>query len=61
MWLDHHSPQVPVTEGTITLTMVDTGSDKTIWQGWATDVLNSRQMTRNEVRTTVRSILKKLK
>jgi hypothetical protein len=53
--------QVPVTEGTITLTMVDAESDKTIWQGWATDVLSSRQMTSNEVKTTVKSILKKLK
>lgn len=53
--------QVPVTEGTITLTMIDAASDKTIWQGWATDLVSSRQMTNKEVNNTVKAILKKLK
>lgn len=53
--------QVPVTEGTITLTMVDADSEKTIWQGWATDLVSNRQMSSKEVNSTVKSILKKLK
>ncbi len=53
--------QVPINEGTVTITMVDAASDKTIWQGWATNVVNSKHLTSKEVNSTVKSILRKLK
>ena len=48
-----------VTEGTITLTVVDVKSNKTIWQGWSTDEVNSRNLTAQEVERSIRTILKK--
>jgi len=60
-YLGTESYQVPVTEGTITITLVEAKTDRTIWQGWATDVVNSRHLTDKEINTTVRTILKKLR
>lgn len=49
----------PVKEGTVTITMIDANTDKTIWQGWTTDEVNSRNLTSKEIQTAVRSIFKK--
>jgi hypothetical protein len=48
-----------VREGTLTITMVDSKSDKTIWQGWTTDDVNSRNLTRKEIQSSVNSIFRK--
>ena len=48
-----------VNEGTVTITMIDAKTDKTIWQGWTTDVVNSRYMTAKEIESSVNKILKK--
>lgn len=50
-----------VTEGTITITVIDAKTSKTVWQGWSTDEVNSRNMTAREVDHSVKSILKKLR
>ncbi|MGE9310302.1 DUF4136 domain-containing protein [Niabella sp. CJ426] len=50
---------VPTREGTISITMVDAQSDKTILQGWATDELNDRRITSREVDRIVNAIFKK--
>jgi hypothetical protein len=55
------SYQVPVTESTLTITMVDAKNEKTIWQGWTTDVVDSRHMTSREVKNSVKAIIKKLR
>lgn len=49
----------PVKEGTITITMTDARTDKTVWQGWTTDVVDSRHLTAREVDASVRAIFKK--
>ncbi len=49
----------PVKEGTVTVTMIDPKTDKTIWQGWATDQINSSQMTGKEIQKNVKTIFKK--
>ncbi|HEX7692515.1 MAG TPA: DUF4136 domain-containing protein [Sediminibacterium sp.] len=49
-----------VREGTLTLTMMDANTDKTIWQGWTTTEMNSRNLTDREIAGTVKKILKKL-
>jgi Domain of unknown function (DUF4136) len=46
-------------EGTLTLTMLDADSDKTIWQGWTTDEVNSRNVTKKEIESSVKSIFRK--
>lgn len=54
---DHYN--IPTREGTITITMVDARTDKTVLQGWATDEINSRKMSNSEVDRIVRAIFKK--
>jgi hypothetical protein len=51
--------QRAVREGTVTITMVDARRDKTIWQGWTTDEVKSRNLTSKEIQYAVRSIFKK--
>lgn len=46
-------------EGTITLSLVDVRQDKTVWQGWSTSEVNSRNLTRKEIESGVRSIFRK--
>ena len=50
---------VQVQQGTLTVTMVDARTDKTIWQGWTTDEVNSRNVTKKEIQSSVKSIFKK--
>lgn len=49
----------PIREGTVTITMIDARTDKTIWQGWTTEEVNSRNLTTKEIQYAVRSIFKK--
>ncbi len=48
-----------IKEGTITVTMIDAKSGKTVWQGWATEEVNNRNLTSKEIDATVKSIFKK--
>jgi Domain of unknown function (DUF4136) len=49
----------PIREGTVTISMIDTNTDKTVWQGWTTDEVNSRNLTTKEIQNSVKSIFKK--
>lgn len=46
-------------EGTLTITMIDAGTDKVIWQGWSTNEVNNKNLTRKEIESAVRSIFRK--
>lgn len=48
-----------IKEGTITVNMIDAGSGKTIWQGWATDEVSNRNISSKEIDAAVRSIFRK--
>jgi hypothetical protein len=48
-----------IREGTVTISMIDTKTDKTVWQGWTTDEVNSRNLTSKEIQNSVRSIFRK--
>ena len=48
-----------VKEGTVTISMIDSRTDKTVWQGWTTDEVNSRNLTSKEIESSVRAIFKK--
>jgi hypothetical protein len=50
---------VPSKEGTITISMIDAKTDKTVWQGWATDEVNSKNLTNKEIQNSVRAIFRK--
>lgn len=58
-FLGYDSYSLPVKEGTVTITIIDPKTDKTIWQGWATDEINSSNITAKEVQRNVKSIFKK--
>jgi len=48
-----------VREGTITITLIDNKTDKTVWQGWTTSELNNNRITSNEIDRNVRTIFRK--
>jgi Domain of unknown function (DUF4136) len=48
-----------VREGTLTINMTDTRSDKTVWQGWTTSPVNSHNLTSKEIRNSVKNIFRK--
>ncbi|HEV7783296.1 MAG TPA: DUF4136 domain-containing protein [Chitinophagaceae bacterium] len=48
-----------IREGTVTISMIDTKTDKTVWQGWTTDEVNSRNLTNKEIQASVKSIFRK--
>jgi transcriptional regulator with AAA-type ATPase domain len=58
-FLGYDREQRDVREGTVTVRMIDAKSDKTIWQGWATRDVDSRNLTSKEVQSAVRSIFRK--
>ncbi len=58
-FLGYDRDQRSVREGTVTSTMIDADSDKTVWQGWTTDEVNSRNLSTKEIQQAVRSIFKK--
>ena len=51
--------EMPAREGTVTISMIDARTNKTVWQGWTTDEVNSRNLTNKEIQNAVRSIFRK--
>jgi len=58
-FLGYQYYQVPVKEGTVTVTMMDANSDKIVWQGWTTENLNYSRITDDEISRSVRHIFRK--
>ena len=58
-FLGYDNYQTPIREGTLTVTMIDAKTDKTVWQGWTTTEVLSGRMTSKEVDAGVRSIFRK--
>jgi hypothetical protein len=58
-FLGYDNDQRSVREGTITVSIIDAKTDKTIWQGWTTDEVNSRNLTSKEIQNSVKSIFRK--
>jgi hypothetical protein len=50
---------VPVKEGTVTITMTDADSDKAVWQAWTTDQMDNNKLTGEEINRSVKNIFKK--
>ena len=67
-WLPIHYPsqflgydrdQQSVREGTVTISVIDAKTEKTVWQGWTTEQVGSRNMTSKEIQNSVRAIFRK--
>lgn len=58
-FMGYNRYDVPTKEGTITITMIDSRTNKTVWQGWSTDEVNSKNLTNKEIQNAVHSIFRK--
>lgn len=58
-FLGYDNNQKSVREGTVTVSIIDAKTDKTIWQGWTTDEVNSKNLTSKEIQNSVKSIFRK--
>jgi hypothetical protein len=58
-FIGYERDQRMVREGTVTITMIDTKTDKAVWQGWTTDHVSGRNLTKKEIESSVKSIFKK--
>ena len=58
-FLGYESYEKVIREGTITVTMIDAKTDKTVWQGWTTGEVNNRNLTNKEIQKAVANIFKK--
>jgi hypothetical protein len=58
-FLGYDNDQRSVREGTLTVSIIDAKTDKTIWQGWTTDEVSSRNLTSKEIQNSVKSIFRK--
>jgi hypothetical protein len=50
---------VPAREGTVTITILDPQTDKTVWQAWTTETMDNMKLTSDELTKAVRKIFKK--
>ncbi len=58
-FLGYESYEKIIKEGTVTVTMIDARTDKTVWQGWTTGEVHSKNLTNKEIQKAVASIFKK--
>ena len=58
-FLGYDNDQYEIREGTVTITMVDAKTNKTVWQGWTTDEVNSKNLTSKEIENSVKNIFRK--
>ncbi len=59
-FLGYNNYEVPVKEGTISITLTDANTDKLVWQGWTTEDLNYTSITTEEIAASVQNIFSKL-
>ena len=58
-FIGYDNYDVPAREGTVTITMIDAATDKTVWQGWTTDEVNSKNLSSKEIQNSVKAIFRK--
>jgi hypothetical protein len=59
-FLGYNNYEVPVKEGTVTITITDANTDKIVWQGWTMEELNYSRITTEEIASSVQNIFSKL-
>ena len=58
-FMGYDRDQRSIREGTVTITMIDSRTDKTVWQGWTTDEVRSKNLTSKEIQNSVKAIFRK--
>jgi hypothetical protein len=58
-FLGYQTYEVPVKEGTVTISMMDARTDKVVWQGWTTENMNYSRLTDDDISKSVRNIFNK--
>ena len=58
-FMGYQNYEVPVKEGTITISILDAKTDRAVWQGWTTENMNYSRFTGDEISRSVRNIFKK--
>ena len=58
-FLGYDNRQRNVREGTVTISLIDAKTEKTIWQGWTTGEVNSSNLTSREIQNSVKSIFRR--
>lgn len=58
-FMGYERDQRNIREGTVTISMIDTKTDKVVWQGWTTDEVNNRNLSSKEIQSAVKSIFRK--
>jgi len=58
-FLGYQNYEVPVKEGTITISVIDADTDKAVWQGWTTENMNYTRFTEDEISRGIRNIFSK--
>lgn len=58
-FLGYDRNQRSIKEGTVTISVIDAKTEKTVWQGWTTDEVNSQNLTNKEIQNAVKSIFRK--
>lgn len=59
-FMGYNEDMEKVKEGTLTLTLMDAETDKTIWQGWTTSEMSGRKLTDKQIESKVKAIVAKL-
>lgn len=57
----YQNSEIPYKEGTLTLHIIDSDTNKLIWQGWTSDEVYSRNLSSKDVVSNVKTIMKKLR
>jgi hypothetical protein len=60
-FMGYNTASRQVKEGTLTLTMMNPGTDKVIWQGWTTSEIYGRKMSDEKIERDVQAIIAELK
>jgi hypothetical protein len=58
-FLGYDRNQHSVKEGTVTISVIDAKTEKTVWQGWTSDEVNSKNLTSKEIQNAVKTIFRK--
>lgn len=58
-FLGYNNYEVPVKEGTVSITITDANTDKVVWQGWTIEELNYSRITPEEIAASVKNIFSK--
>jgi hypothetical protein len=55
-FIGYDNYEVPVREGTLTISLIDAKTDRRIWQGWTTEEMNNSRLTSVEIGKSIRNI-----